>query len=445
MLLEADWVVPVTAPPIAGGGILVEDGRIVEVAPAAQLRARHVGETIRTFPGCVLMPGLVNVHSHLEYSAFRGFTKKCGFGEWMLRLIAARRKLSTDDYAMSALWGAHECLRAGMTTIADTAFEGWTSARAARDAGLRARVYLELFGISDDSVPRIMAKARERLASLHDEYGSAVDLGLSPHATYTVGARLYRELGRLSQREGVFLATHLAESKAEVEMLRAGTGAIAYAHKAANLWQGQRWRPPGLNPVEYVQRTGALSPRTLAVHCVQVDANDIATLAACGSPVAHCPRSNQKLECGAAPISAMLASGVIVGLGTDSLASNDSLDMFAEMRLARELAGDLTAQRVLEMATIDGARALGWAKLTGSLETGKAADLIAVRIRTADSAGSLQEGAVDAQEVTESILAASPKDVQITMVAGKVSFDRQADDPGRPALESAFALVCDKL
>ncbi len=161
-----------------------------------------------------------------------------------------------------------------------------------------------------------------------------MEAGLSPHAPYTVSARLYREVARFARRQGLRLATHLAESPAEVELLERGTGPIAQAYRAANMWKGRRWKPPGMSPVAYLAQTQALGPRMLAIHCVQIDGADMATLAESGAAVAHCPRSNLRLRCGSAPVAELLKAGVTVGLGTDSLGSNESLDMFAEMRAA---------------------------------------------------------------------------------------------------------------
>jgi 5-methylthioadenosine/S-adenosylhomocysteine deaminase len=226
-----------------------------------------------------------------------------------------------------------------------------------------------------------------------------------------VSAQLYREAARFARHFGLRLATHVAESQAEVELLLRGTSAISQVYKAAHLWTVGRWIPPGVSPVQYVVQAGALGPETLAIHAVQVDVSDIARLVASGAAVAHCPRSNRRLRCGAAPAAEYVAAGIPVGLGTDSLASNDSLDMFAEMRSALQVSEEraalgtvpgvrsqgrapgaaptdsglgpapLTPEAVLYMATLGGARALAWDHLVGSLEIGKRADIIAVRLR----------------------------------------------------------------
>jgi cytosine/adenosine deaminase-related metal-dependent hydrolase len=445
MLLQADWVLPVSGPPIPDGALLVEGGVIGAVGPAAELRARYSEESARAFPGCALLPGLVNTHTHLEYSAFLDFARPCGFGEWMLRLLLARRKLHSEDYAVSALWGAYECVRSGVTSIADTSFEGWTTARGAGTAGLRARVYLEVFGLDDTELPATMERLEARLAGLRRECGPRVEAGLSPHAPYSVSARLYREVARYGRRQGLSLATHLAESAAEVELLERGTGPIAQAYRAAHMWKGRRWKPPGVSPVAYLARTQVLGPRMLAIHCVQIGGGDVAALAESGAAVAHCPRSNLRLRCGSAPVAELLRAGVTVGLGTDSLGSNESLDMFAEMRAAlavsRARAPDagLSEAAVLRMATLDGARALGWDHLVGSLEAAKKADIIAVRLPGAVSAADGRSQAPD--PIVALVSEATAADVSMTMVDGTVVFDRERPQEGQQPCSGDVAEV----
>jgi len=467
VLLCADWILPISGPSLAEGAVLVSEGVIQAVGPAAGLRARYPEEETRGFPGCALLPGLVNAHTHLEYSAFKGFARPSGFGSWMLSLLLARRKLDTEDYVASALWGAYECMRSGVTCIADTSHDGWPVARAARSAGLRARVYLELFGIDDAHLPATMARLETALERLRDECGAEavgrpaggsrtaaagsgalVEAGLSPHAPYTVSARLYREAARFARRAGLRMATHVAESQAEVRLFMQGGGPIAHAYRVAGLWRGSRWRPPRVSPVRHLHGTGALGPDMLAVHAVQVDGEDIALLAAARTPVAHCPRSNLRLRCGGAPVAEMRAAGLTVGLGTDSLASNDSVDLFAEMRAALAVSKEraaaagapseadaaasmpapLAAADVLRMATLDGARALGWEHLVGSLDVGKRADVIAVRLGGGGAAPQPHPrpqgphtAAGDPVEIL--VQSATAGDVLMTMIDGRVVCD----------------------
>ncbi len=459
MLIVGDWVVPVSSPPIAGGAVLVRDTEIAAVGPAAELRARYPDEEVSEHPGCALLPGLINAHTHLDYSAFLGIRRSGGFMRWIIRLTRARMRLDSEDLAASALWGAHECLRQGVTSIADTSFGGSTVALAARAAGLRARVYLEVFGLDDDRLPETLerletALARARAASGANRAGDAdgaggghgfedrVEWGVSPHATYTVSQPLYREVARFARRSGLRMATHVAESKTEVRLSNGGAGLATLVYGAASLLTGGRWRLPSKRPLQYVAETGALGTDMLVVHAVQMDGADIKTLAASGAPVAHCPRSNENLGCGIAPVAAMKAAGVVVALGTDSLASNDGLDMLAEMRAALEASHSraqkadteaLLPSEILRMATLDGARALGWEARAGSLEVGKRADITVVSL----------PGTVSSSTSPEDLaLAVMQGQVRMTVAEGRVAYAGEAT----PAEVSAsFAAVRMKL
>jgi cytosine/adenosine deaminase-related metal-dependent hydrolase len=338
-------------------------------------------------------------------------------------------------------------------------------------------VYLEVFGLDDAKIPETMAgleagieRTRESAApelsvglgsdagprddgrldggSSPMTHGPAVDVGVSPHAPYSVSARLYREVARFARREGLKLATHVAESREELDLLTRGKSPIPGAYRAANLWTGQRWKPPMQRPIQYVAGTCALGPDTLAVHAVQVNGDDITALTASGAAVAHCPRSNRHLNCGIAPVAEMIAAGVTVGLGTDSLASNDSLDMFAEMRAALTasraraetspgaLSAPLTAEAVVRMATLEGARALGWDHLVGSLEPGKRADLIVARLSDRTPVGRQRDP--DGLDVAEAVVSTiTADDVRLTMVEG---LEIAGDDFSLPPRDVASGL-----
>ena len=448
MLLSGDWVLPVSDSPMAQGAVLVSDGAIAAIGTAAELKARYGEEEVLEFPGCAILPGFVNAHTHLEYSAFRGFASPSGFSRWLLRLLRARRKVADEDWAAAALWGAHESLRNGITSIADTSYHGVAVAQAAQAVGLRARVYLELFGLDDTRLSTSIERLEASLDHARRMVGAAggavdtiempVEWGISPHAPYTVSQRLYEEAARFGQDAGLRLATHVAESHSEKRLLGGSMSTLALAYRATRLWTGRCWRPPRMTPVQYVAGTGALGPDMLVVHAVQVNGDDIAILAGSGCAVVHCPRSNMRLGCGRAPVAEMKAAGILVGLGTDSLASNDSLDMLAEMRAAMEVSEARGAREkslrpgmILRMATLDGAQALGWGHLVGSLEAGKRADMVVVRLRAEDLPNAVRmpqrvglgpPGPDRAEQMDILAQAVMRAEVQMTMVDGKIVY-----------------------
>ncbi len=400
-LYAADWVLPVDADPIERGGVAVEDGRIVGIGPADELEGER-----RDFPEAAILPGLVNAHSHLEYAVYAGFGDGLAFGPWLHTHIERKARIGWDEFVAVAALGAAECLAAGVTTVADASFSG-AAAVAADRLGLRAVVYLEVFGAD----PGRADDLRERVDALEAEVGPLVRLGVSPHAPYSVSPELYRELQALQ----LPLATHVAESDDETEYMLWGRGPIAAVSEVT---------PPGTTSVRHLAAHGLLGAGVVAAHCVKVDEEEIELLAEHDVAVAHCPRSNALLGCGIAPVRALLDAGLRVGLGTDSPASTPSFDMWEEMRMAvyvararAERPDALGASEALELATLGSARALGLDRETGSLAAGKRADIAVVSL-----AGSPYLPWEDPTVAV--VFGGSPERVQLTLVEGEERYEK---------------------
>jgi cytosine/adenosine deaminase-related metal-dependent hydrolase len=402
-IVSADWVVPVEGEPIREGAVAIgDDGRIAAVGAAADLGA---GEA---FPGSVILPGFVNCHSHLEYAVYAGFGDGLPFSSWIGLHVARKRLLDLDEMRAIATDGAHECLRSGITTVGDCSFAG-AAAEAAAETGLRAIVYLEVFGRDGSAMGRFR-KLRDRVEPVLSD---RVRLGVSPHAPYTCTLALYEKCATL----GIPLATHLAESEAERAFLHDGSGDwSAFADMLVP--------PPGTTGIRMLAGAGLLGPQLLAAHCVDVEPDEIELLAAHGVGVAHCPRSNGMLGCGIAPLRDLLDAGIAVGIATDSPASAPSFDLFEELRTAivtartRERRPDaLAADAALELATLGGARVLGLDGEVGSLVPGKWADVTVVSLE-----GSPLEPVED--PVLAAVLGGSPERVAATLVAGEVRYRR---------------------
>jgi cytosine/adenosine deaminase-related metal-dependent hydrolase len=402
-VISADWVLPVDSPPLRDGAVAIEDGRIAAVGSATQL-----GSGTR-YEEAAIIPGFVNAHSHLEYAVYAGFGDGLDFGPWILLHIERKAKLDPDQVRGIARLGAAQCLASGITTVGDASFSGAT-ARACADLGLRAIVYLEVFGRATDEITGRFEENRERIA---DVLGDNVRLGISPHAPYTCSAQLYSA----SLELGLPVATHLAESQAEQEWLASGTGAWEpYADMLAE--------PTGETGIRYLARHDALDSGMTAAHCVMVDDQEIELLARHDVAVVHCPRSNALLGCGIAPLAALRAAGLRVGLGTDSPASAPSFDMFDELRAAvmgaraRERRADaLSSADALELATLGSARALGLEAEIGSLTPGKRADVAVLSF-----AGSPYHPWEDPAVAV--VFGGSPERVETTFVGGQVRYER---------------------
>lgn len=372
----ARWVLPISAPPIEDGGVTVDGGRIVWVGPLVNRPASdHVD-----VGNALLMPGLVNTHSHLELTVMRGFLEDLDFPRWILRLNGVKRAvLDRDRMLDAARLGLMEGVGYGVTTYGDTCDSG-VAFDAMIEAGVRGIMYQEVFGPDPVRCEESLADLRVKVAGFRSRETPLVRVGVSPHAPYTVSDALYTAVARFAAEEGLAIAVHIAESEAERQLVTEGDGVFARGLRARGIDVRRRAR----SSVELLRDTGVLSRRPLLIHCVRLDEADIHTVAASGSPVAHCPASNAKLGHGTAPLMELLDAGIVVGLGSDSVASNNRMDMLAEARSAvlgqRARVGRhdaLCARDVLSLATLGGARALGLDSEIGTLEPGKSADLAA--------------------------------------------------------------------
>ena len=456
MRLRADWVAPISGPVLEDAEVVTEGSLIAEVR-----RRRVDGLPVtgaRDLGSAVILPGLVNAHAHIEYTVLRGLVEDLPMLPWVMRLTEAKALLEPRDWVASALLGAAECARGGVTTVADC-----TDSGAALDGlvglGLRGVVFQEVFGI-DEAVPvkaAVAALDGKLKAMAAAASGSHVVTGVSPHTIYTVRPALMRALCEYAERKGLPLCIHVAESRSEVELALSGTGEIADRFER----RAVRWIAPGRSVIGYLGELGALRTGTLLAHCVHISAKDAEALRTSGAAVAHCPKSNAKLGNGTAPLSYLAhctqhspadrdasstAAGsryarARLGIGTDGAPSNNKLDLIEDLRFgvllqraARHRADRPTARDLVEVATIGGARALGMEREIGTLEPGKAADLTAV---------GLQElGAFPAYDPYSAIVySCCARDVLLTMVAGSIVSERSRLGSGRVGPARRRALI----
>jgi cytosine/adenosine deaminase-related metal-dependent hydrolase len=378
---HARWVLPITARPIEDGVVAVDGDRIAWVGPRSDAPAgesKELGEA-------VLLPGLVNAHTHLELTALRGFLENLDFARWITRLQGVKKAVfDRERFLDAARFGVREGLTYGVTTYADTCDSG-VVIDALHEAGVRGIMFQEVFGPDPASAAVSMTELEDKVLKLRTRQTALVRLGVSPHAPYTVSDALYRAVAEFAERNNLPIAVHIAEGQDEHQLVVSGTGMWADALKRRNLAVAPRAR----SCIDLLARTRVLERKPLLIHCVRVDDADIGLAATAGCGVAHCPVSNAKLGHGIAPLIAMQDAGLAVGLGSDSMASNNQMDMLAESRAAvlaqRASQGRhdvLNAGAALALATIGGARALGLEDHIGSLEPGKFADLAAFPLST---------------------------------------------------------------
>jgi 5-methylthioadenosine/S-adenosylhomocysteine deaminase len=423
-IYRARWVLPMLSEPIEGGAVAVEGTRVAGVGARRQLEERFPAASVEDFGEAVILPGFVNCHTHLELTAMRGFLEpeEGDFFAWLRRVTVSRGEhMSVEDLYTSAAWGAVEAARAGVTGIGDASDSGAPVMRALRDAGLRGVVYQEAFGPDARSAAAQFDAARAKVEALRGGETPLVTLGLSPHAPYSVAPKLLEMLARYAKDERLPLMMHAAESEAEQSLMLEGGGIFAMAYAV----RGFEFDSPRTTTVRHLANLGALDARPLLAHCVRVDADDVELLKRHGAGVAHCPKSNAKLGHGRAPLAAMLGAGVKVGLGSDSVASNNTCDLLEEARFAvlgSRAAGEtvadgraLDASDALRMMTRGGAEAMNLEHVTGALAEGLEADLVAVRLDAAHLTPAYDPAAA-------LVFSASGRDVLLTVVAGREVF-----------------------
>lgn len=368
LLLLPQWVVPVEPDgALTDHAVVVRDGAILDLLPADAARARYAARVTLELPGRVLIPGLVNLHGHAAMTLLRGYADDLPLMAWLHERIwpAEKRHVSDAFVRDGTLLAAAEMLAGGVTTCNDMYFHPQAAAEAFLQAGARATVgmiVMEFASAYAADADDYLAKGLAVRDALKDE--PLLSFAFAPHAPYTVSDASFTRINTLAEQLGVPIHTHVHETEDEIR---------------------DSLKQYGVRPLERLARLGLLGPNFIGVHAVHVNEAEIALLAGHGCHVAHCPASNLKLASGIAPVADWLRAGVNVGLGSDGAASNNRLDLFAEMRLAALLAkgasGDaaaLPAAAALKMATLAGARALNLDDRIGSIVPGKRADLVAV-------------------------------------------------------------------
>jgi len=415
----ARWVVPVTSAPLRDAAVLVgADGCIAAVGPTSAVPVPDDGASVDLGEAAIL-PGFVNTHAHPDLAFLRGCIEDRPFPDWIASLLDIRRNrhLRDEDFVTAARWSCAEMLAAGVTAIGATE-DSEGAFIALRESGQRGIVFREVFGPDPDLVDESMVALRTAVDGMRPHETDRVRVGVSPHSPISVSDRLFAAVARYATGERLPVAIHTAESQAERDLVENGAGEFARRLAARGIDTTKRAR----STVELLEQTGVLDASPLLIHCVTADAGDIERIAASGSPVVHCPIANARLGHGVAPVFAMRAAGITVALGTDSVASNNRIDMLEEARTAQLLqratmrsATALPASDVLRMATLDGARALGLDGRTGALAAGLDADLCVIRLD-----GTHVRPVHD--PVTAIVHSARASDVALTVGGGRVLY-----------------------
>lgn len=376
--ITAGTIVPMNAPPIEDGAVIVSDGKIESVTKRAAVPADIPREE---HPESILLPAFVNAHTHLAYTSFRGLADNADFFSWLTEHVIPLGILEREEEGrMSARLGVTECFRHGITAIGEQHYVPW-GRDAMLEAGMKGVFFYEVFGIASLNLGRSVAEQREQIEKLVRESSDRVRTGVAPHAPYSVSPAMVAMALELAQKHGLPIATHVAETRDEVELFLRGEGRFATVRRSVTI--------PGLNcsltPVEHFDKLGVLTPNTMIVHGVHVSDSDLDLISGRGCTMVTCPTSNAKLGVGIARVGSWMNRGIRTCIGTDSPASGETFDLFEEMRrfllLQRGLTGEtdrFPAATVLEMVTTNPARALGMQDMVGDLRSGSCADLLLV-------------------------------------------------------------------
>ena len=374
LVIDARFIVPVEpAETLVDHALVVDGGRIIALAPSAAIADAYAARERVTLPAHVLIPGLINAHTHAAMTLMRGIADDVPLKTWLEDHIwpCEKRHVSPEFVADGTLHAAAEMLRGGITCANDMYFYPDAAARAYEAAGMRALIGMPVLDFPTPYASDADAYLSKGFAARDAfKHSPRLAFALAPHAPYTVGDETWHKIVMYARQLDLPIHTHIAETRAEVEEARTASGE---------------------SPLLRLDRLGATGPSFIGVHAVYLDTADIQTLATQQCSVVHCPISNMKLASGIAPITALLSRGINVALGTDGAASNNRLDLFAEMRIASLLAkvsthdaAALPAHAALRMATLGGALALGLDRDIGSLAIGKQADAVAVDVSSID-------------------------------------------------------------
>jgi aminodeoxyfutalosine deaminase len=381
---RADWILPIAGDPLRDSWVAIDDERIADVGSGPASDAIDLGHA-------VILPALVNAHTHLELSYLhRRIPPTPRFAQWVRQVMTTRQRYPNpaDPQIVGPAREAIAAARAAGTGLIGDVSNTLITVPLLREARMPAQVFYELTGFTEQNPA---ARVRDARATVDAQGSDGQDLRISvaPHAPYSVSASLFQAIhADLDAHPDVISSVHLGEPAEELELLRHGGGDIKAVLEELGRWPSD-WRPPGVSSVQYLVDLGVLDSRMLAVHGVQFEDRDLSLLSALGVTIVSCPRSNVHVGVGSPRLDAFYAMNVGVAFGTDSLASVADLNVFAELQEARRLAPRVPARRLLESATLAGARALRFDRDYGSIEAGKRAALIAVEVP--ESVGDVEE------------------------------------------------------
>lgn len=433
VIVRARYFIPEPGKCIENGAVAIKGTKIHRVGTFDEIKALVDIDKIIDLGNTAILPGLINIHTHLDLTNLHNrIAPTNNFTHWVFQLLGARIRWKEEDYTSSIEKGIKFCIEAGTTTVADIAHTEY-SFPVLNKCPLRKVVYKEVIDLNPDHAKDVITKIRTELSDLcsddvifknfecftasshkreDKEQGSCRSpdlfrIGLSPHAPYSVSKELYQAIAQYARETDIPVCTHVAETQDEIEFLTKGTGNFStFLQKIRAL--PANWQPPGLTPIHYLKGTGILENHPILIHCNYITEEEISLIKFVRASVAFCPRSHRFFGHMNHPIQKLLDAGVNVGLGTDSLASNDTLSILDEMKFLF-LHYAISPKTLLSMATVNGAKALGLESQVGQIKEGFEADLCGIRLPDSP------------KDVHSQLLDADSKNI-FTMVSGIICY-----------------------
>lgn len=378
MILKAKWILPITSPAIAEGAIKIKNGIICDIGYHKDIIKKHNYETILNFDNCLLMPGIINAHSHIAYTAFENSLNRLPFIEWIKTLTYIKHTILTDnDYQVSSLMGILKFLKNGITTIADTC-DSIIPFLTAKKIGIRIIFFVELFGWQKRIAKENISTTLNIINSIKRECNNLQTIGISPHSPYTVSPFLLNHLAKKLKENKLPICMHVAESKSEHKFFTKKQGDLALLMKGKKRYLPHTYS----STLSYLATTDFLQLTPILIHGSYILNNDLQILKKNNLSIIFCPSSNSYFKNRPAPLHLFSKNNINWGIGTDSTASNHCIDMFEEIKLIKKITkfNFITPKMLIQKITTGNATILNLNNKIGSLENGKDADIIAIKI-----------------------------------------------------------------
>lgn len=397
MIFRAKYVVQSTKKFFENGAVRVEDGRVADVGKASS----PTGGDVVDFGECAIVPGFVNAHTHLHFSSLRGAVPHDGvFAHWLQKITQSKNGMQNEDFAAATLSGLRESVETGTTTLANVSGED-AGLKALAESGMNCFAFLEAVSFEKFRA----ADALETLGYRHDAARRFEELsvGVAPHAPYSVSPDVIAGCARFAAKHGLPLSVHAGETAEEAAFLMGHDGGIASFLRDRDISLDE-WEPPHLTPVKYLASLGAVTERTLLVHCNYLTQDEVEIIKKSGAHVIYCPRSSAFFGHADHPLLRLMEARVNVALGTDSLASNATLSVLDEVKFLARKYRKMFPAVFWDMAAINGAAALGVSKKAGTLEKKKSADMAVIDIAGCSGRSPLEMAVDDKARVVAAVV-----------------------------------------